>query len=65
MRPSAAGEDSIAGGGRTTHSLLTQIAGDTVLREATEDDHPYLLVLEGTAPNAEPSLIQARANFFA
>jgi len=53
------------GGGPTTHSLLTQIAGDTVLREATEDDHPSLLALEGMAPHAGASLIQARANFFA
>ena len=48
-----------------THSLLTQIEGDTVLREATEDDHPSLLVLEGSAPHAGASLIQARVNFFA
>ena len=52
-------------GGPTANSLLTQIAGDTVLREATEDDHPSLLALEGTAPHAGASLIQARANFFA
>ena len=31
----------------------------------TEDDHPSLLALEGTAPHAGASLIQARANFFA
>ena len=48
-----------------TQLLLTQIEGDTVLREATEDDHPSLLVLEGSAPHAGASLIQARANFFA
>jgi GNAT superfamily N-acetyltransferase len=48
-----------------THSLLTQIEGDTILRAATEDDHPSLLVLEGSAPHAGASLIQARANFFA
>jgi hypothetical protein len=64
-RPSAAGEDSIARGGPTTHSLLTQIAGDTVLREATEDDHSSLLALEGTAPHAWAPPIQARGNFFA
>jgi GNAT superfamily N-acetyltransferase len=48
-----------------THSLLTQIEGETTLRAATEDDHPSLLVLEGSAPHAGASLIQARANFFA
>ena len=44
---------------------MTQIAGDTVLREATEDDHSSLLALEGSAPHAGASLIQARVNFFA
>jgi GNAT superfamily N-acetyltransferase len=48
-----------------TQLLLTQIEGDTVLREATEDDHPSLLALEGSAPHTGASLIQARVNFFA
>jgi len=48
-----------------TQSLLTQIEGDTILREATEDDHPALLALEGSAPLTGASLIQARVNFFA
>src|SRR3970040_2075814 len=48
-----------------TNSLLTQIEQDTLLREATEDDHTSLLALEGSAPHAGASLIQARVNFFA
>jgi GNAT superfamily N-acetyltransferase len=55
----------VVGGGLTSHSLLIQTAEETVLREATEDDHASLLALEDTAPHAGAALIQARANFFA
>jgi GNAT superfamily N-acetyltransferase len=60
------GEGSVAGrGGLTSNSVLTQVAEETVLREATEYDHPALLALEGSAPQTGAALIQARTNFFA
>jgi GNAT superfamily N-acetyltransferase len=52
-------------GGLTSQSLLTQVAGETILREATEDDHAALLALEGSAPQTGASVLQASANFFA
>jgi GNAT superfamily N-acetyltransferase len=55
----------IVRGGLTSNSLLIQTAEETVLREATEDDHASLLALEATAPHAGAALIQARSNFFA
>ena len=42
-----------------------QTAEETILREATEDDHASLLALDHSAPHAGAALIQARANFFA
>ena len=52
----------IVRGGLTSNSLLIQTAEETVLREATEDDHASLLALEATAPHAGAALIQARGD---
>ena len=52
-------------GGCTSHSLLIQVGGETVLREATEDDHASVLALEGRAPQSGASVLQASAKFFA
>lgn len=46
-------------------SILAQESVETVLREATEDDHPALLALEGTAPHTGAELLQVRNDFFA
>lgn len=37
----------------------------TVLREATEDDHPALLALEGSSSHTGAELLQVRTDFFA
>jgi GNAT superfamily N-acetyltransferase len=37
----------------------------TVLREATEEDHPALLALEGSSSHTGAELLQARTDFFA
>ncbi|HEX9408326.1 MAG TPA: GNAT family N-acetyltransferase [Methylomirabilota bacterium] len=45
--------------------MLTQEQAETVLREATEDDHPALLALEGSSSHTGAELLQARNDFFA
>jgi len=45
--------------------VLTQEQAETVLREATEDDHPALLALEGSSSHTGAELLQARNDFFA
>ena len=65
MTPERGRRGSIVGGGLTSNSLLIQTAEETILREATAEDHASLLALEDTAPHAGAALIQARANFFA
>jgi GNAT superfamily N-acetyltransferase len=52
-------------GGSTSTSILAQESAEIALREATEDDHPALLELEGSAPHTGAELLQARADFFA
>jgi len=42
-----------------------QESAGTVLREATEDDHPALLALEGTSSHTGAELLQVRRDFFA
>jgi GNAT superfamily N-acetyltransferase len=42
-----------------------QEAAEAVLREATEDDHPALLALEGSSSHTGAELLQARTDFFA
>lgn len=52
-------------GGSTSPSILTQEPAETVLREATEDDHSALLALEGSSHHTGAELLQARTEFFA